>query len=262
MCIFSISCFPLVTAQVSSAVRYVTSNFGMMNYPVLVSDINENNFVFEYTPSKIMQKESPVGTCLAADRSTYSVPTCCAWLAVWQKNSPDCQSFQSQQVRDLRNQEKEWSNYRLQGHSDSSPCPRFANFQTGFRKIPAKGPAYDNRRYSERFPLHFVLTLILLTSCILASANSQDKDGEQLNFMYFACKNTRNDSKVCCPLIGQKNTKVFWHQSEARMACVAWRFCRTRYWAAKPQRRLRTSGFSALTRPYYYFARPTEKSPC
>ena len=61
----------------------------------------------------------------------------------------------------------------------------FANFQTGFGKIPAKGPAYDNRRYSERFPLHLVLTLILLTSCILDSANSQDKHGEHLNFMYF-----------------------------------------------------------------------------
>ena len=95
-----------------------------------------------------------------------------------------------------------------------------------------------------------------------ASVNSQDKHGEQLNFMYFASKNTRNDSKVCCPLIGQKNTKVFWHQSEAKMAWVAWWFCRTRHWAAKPQKRPRTSGFSTLTRPYYYFARSTEKPPC
>ena len=61
---------------------------------------------------------------------------------------------------------------------------------------------WDNRRYT--------------------SANSQDKHGEQLNFMFFACKNARNDSKVCCPLIGQKNTKVFWHQSEARTAAAVW----------------------------------------
>ena len=40
--------------------------------------------------------------------------------------------------------------------------------------------------------------------------------------MFFACKNARNDSKVCCPLIGQKNTKVFWHQSEARTAAAVW----------------------------------------
>lgn len=31
---------------------YITSYFGMVNYPVLVSDINENNFVFEYTPNQ------------------------------------------------------------------------------------------------------------------------------------------------------------------------------------------------------------------
>ena len=54
------------------------------------------------------------------------------------------------------------------------------------------------------------------------SANSQDKHGEQLNFMYFACKNSQNDSKVCCPLIGQKITKAFWHQSEARTAATVW----------------------------------------
>ena len=54
------------------------------------------------------------------------------------------------------------------------------------------------------------------------SANSQDKHGEQLNFMYFACKNSRNDFKVCRPLIGQKNTKVFCHQSEARTAAAVW----------------------------------------
>ena len=38
--------------------------------------------------------------------------------------------FQSQQVRDLRNQEKKWSNYRIQGHSDSGPPCRKA-----FQKI-------------------------------------------------------------------------------------------------------------------------------
>ena len=34
--------------------------------------------------------------------------------------------------------------------------------------------------------------------------------------MLHLVKNTRNDSKVCCPLIGQKNTKVSWHQLEAK----------------------------------------------
>ena len=57
-----------------------------------------------------------------------------------------------------------------------------------------------------------------------ASAKSQDERGEQLNFMYFACKNTRNDSKVCCPLIGQKHRNVFWNQSEARKAGTVWNF--------------------------------------
>ena len=28
------------------------------------------------------------------------------------------------------------------------------------------------------------------------------KHSRQLNFIYFVCKNTRNDSKVCCPLMG------------------------------------------------------------
>ena len=68
--------------------------------------------------------------------------------------------------------------------------------------------------------MHFVLILNLSPrACRKASSNSQDKKGEQLDyFMYFAFKNTRKDSKVCCPLIGQKNTKVFWHQSERRRA--------------------------------------------
>ena len=47
-----------------------------------------------------------------------------------------------------------------------------------------------------------------------ASANSQDKHGEQLKFMYCSCKNTWNDSTVCCPLIGQRKTKVFCHQAK------------------------------------------------
>ena len=43
------------------------------------------------------------------------------------------------------------------------------------------------------------------------SGNSQtksNKHGEQTNFMYFACKNTRNDCKVCCSLVRQKSTKI------------------------------------------------------
>ena len=45
--------------------------------------------------------------------------------------------------------------------------------------------------------------------------------------------------------------------------CVAWRFCRTHYWAAKPQKRARTSSeapsphsFTALS--HLFFARPTK----
>ena len=39
--------------------------------------------------------------------------------------------------------------------------------------------------------------------------------------MYFVCKNTRDDSKVCCSLIRQKK-KRFFAQSEARTATTVW----------------------------------------
>ena len=34
---------------------------------------------------------------------------------------------------------------------------------------------------------------------------------------------------------------LFYHRETMRIAFVAWRFCRTHYWAAKPQKRARTT---------------------
>ena len=132
---------------------------------------------------------------------------------------------------------KWWRNYRLNGRSDSGPpCQkafeaskihqwigeyfrkRLSRLLLWYQRKVQRIYRWDNRRYSERFPLH----LLWCWNESSTSTNSQDKRGEQLNFMYCPCKNTRNDSKVCCPLIGQKNTKVFWHQSEARTAATVW----------------------------------------
>ena len=87
----------------------------------------------------------------------------------------------------------------------------FANFHIGY--------CYDTYERSSVFTGEIIVDIpnVSLAFCsdiesihlvYKASVNSQDKHGEQLNFMYFACKNTRNDSKVCCPLIGTK-TRTF-----------------------------------------------------
>ena len=41
------------------------------------------------------------------------------------------------------------------------------------------------------------------------------------------CKTTRKGLLPSCPVIGQKNTKIFWHQSEARTTPTVW------YWSGK-----------------------------
>ena len=43
----------------------------------------------------------------------------------------------------------------------------------------------------------------------------------ELPFAY-PCKKRRKDSKAYFTLIGQKNTKIFWHQLEARMIATVW----------------------------------------
>jgi len=97
----------------------------------------------------------------------------------------------------------------------------FANFQIGY--------FYDTCKRSSLFNGEIIADILAFCSDIesfplvhKASANSQDERGEQLNFMYFACTDTRNDSKVCRSLIGQKHRNVFWHQSEARTAATVW----------------------------------------
>ena len=130
---------------------------------------------------------------------------------------------------------KKWSNCRIKGHSDSGK-PRRKAFQKFKLKIyPCiqckislhKWISEYFRKLSNRLLLWYlrkVQRIYRWDNRRYTSANSQDKHGEQLNFMFFACKNSRNDSKVCCALIGQKNTKVFWHQSEARTAAAVWNF--------------------------------------
>ena len=141
--------------------------------------------------------------------------------------------FQSQQVRDPKNQEKKWRNYKIKGHSDSGPSCRtavqkfkleislHAKYISGSMNIFANvqiGYCYDACERSSVFTGEIIADIPNILPCILlwywifhlflkASANSQDTHGEQLNFMYFVCKNTRNDSKVCCPLIG---LRPFW----------------------------------------------------
>ena len=88
--------------------------------------------------------------------------------------------------------------------------------------IPAKGPGIY-RCITADIPNVFPCILFwywIFHLLRLVSTNSRDKHGERLKFMYFACKNTENDSKVWCALIGQKNTNVFCHQSETRTAAT------------------------------------------
>ena len=80
-------------------------------------------------------------------------------------------------------------------------------------------------------------------------ANDPDKYGEQLACMYVSCKKARNDSWFCCSVIGQKKTKVFWHQSEARTGLAVWN------WSVKtlsPGALLLVLDFSS---PEFFFAR-------
>ena len=43
-----------------------------------------------------------------------------------------------------------------------------------------------------------------------------------LTWCTLPCKNTRNGLLASCSMIGQKNTKIFWHQSEARTTPTVW----------------------------------------
>ena len=80
---------------------------------------------------------------------------------------------------------------------------------------------WDNRRYSERFPLDFVLTLNLFTSVYTASANSQDKHGKQLTTSCtLQVRTHKKDSKVSSDWA--EKHKIFLHQSKARTAGTVW----------------------------------------
>ena len=55
---------------------------------------------------------------------------------------------------------------------------------------------------------------------------SKERREEPLGTMSYKTSSKR--SPPFCLLIGQKNTKVFWHQSEARMAATVWNWsCKT-----------------------------------
>ena len=87
----------------------------------------------------------------------------------------------------------------------------FGNFQWYLRKVQ-RIYRWDNHQYSEHFPLHFVLTFESFHLVYIIpprTVNSQDKHGEQLNFNYFACKNTRNDSIRSAALWLGRKTKRF-----------------------------------------------------
>ena len=73
------------------------------------------------------------------------------------------------------------------------------------------------RRYSERFPVHFVLWLRLTPRAKPCQTNQAS-----MAIKWCPCKKTRNDFTVCWYLIGQKNTKNFWHQSELRTTPAVW----------------------------------------
>ena len=67
--------------------------------------------------------------------------------------------------------------------------------------------------------------------------------------MCLSCKRTRNDSWSCCSAIGQKKTKVFWHQSEARTSRTLWNWS---FKTLSPGALLRLLDFSS---PEFFFAR-------
>ena len=67
--------------------------------------------------------------------------------------------------------------------------------------------------------------------------------------MCLSCKRTRNDSWSCCSAIGQKKTKVFWHQSEARTSRTVWNWS---FKTLSPGALLRLLDFSS---PEFFFAR-------
>ena len=125
--------------------------------------------------------------------------------------------------------------------------------------IPAKSPAYFRRvscGSGEKSPLHFVLWLKLFSSN-KPSANDPDKYGEQLACMYVSCKKTRGDSWSCCSVIGQKKTKVFWHQSEARTTPTVWNWS---FKTLSPGALLVVLDFSSpefFCRPLWLFPAPT-----
>ena len=103
--------------------------------------------------------------------------------------------------------------YWHQGVYKNSQSVKYANVT-----IPAKGSAYlrrDSCGYVERSPLHFVLWLWNFSPWVKTY-------GEKLAWMYLSCKKTRNGSWPWCSAIGQKKTKVFWHQSEARTTPTVW----------------------------------------
>ena len=83
-------------------------------------------------------------------------------------------------------------------------------------KIPAKGPAYLRRassEYVERSPLHFVLWFELFSSSKHITSN-------WLGCMYGARR--REMAPSLAAVTGQKSTKVFYHQSEARSTPTVW----------------------------------------
>ena len=69
------------------------------------------------------------------------------------------------------------------------------------------------------------------------------------------CRNTRNGLLASCSVIGQKNTKIFWHQSEARTTPTVWN------WSGKtlsPGAFSRAVDFSS---PMFFVARLDFPSP-
>ena len=56
----------------------------------------------------------------------------------------------------------------------------------------------------------------------LLEQNLAKRTKASMAIKWFPCKKTRNDFTACWPLIGQKNTKNFWHQSELRITWAVW----------------------------------------
>ena len=70
--------------------------------------------------------------------------------------------------------------------------------------------------------LNFPENCLQLLLCFVELSARRENMADIFTLCTFPCRNTRNGLLASCPVIGQKNTKIFWHQSEARSTPTVW----------------------------------------